>query len=105
MSVNPFDRVNLGYDGLFGPRTIFHHLQPDVPVGSMLTEDVKVPVLDLERVTWIESGTVAAVLIAVVWIMVKLWAAFQLPGRNTKDNGSRPGAVKETDAPTRRKRE
>lgn len=100
MSVNPFDRVNLGYDGLFGPRTIFHHLQPDIAEGSMLTEDVEVPVLDLEHVTWIESGTVAAVLIAVVWIIVKLWAAFQLPRINARDPRSRSGVV-----PTRRKRE
>ena len=105
MSVNPFDRVNLGYDGLFGPRTIFHHLQPDTLAGSMLTEEVEVPVLDLEHVTWIESGTVAAVLIAMVWIMVKLWAAFQLPRINARDNRSRSGAVIETGAPTRRKRE
>lgn len=105
MSVNPFDRVNLGYDGLFGPRTIFYHLQPDIPTGSMLTEHLEVPVLDLEHVTWIENGTVVVVLIAVVWVIVKLWAALQLPGRNHGDRRSRPGAVIETGAPTRRKQE
>ena len=31
MSVNPFDRVNLGYDGLFGARTMFYHLSPQKP--------------------------------------------------------------------------
>lgn len=105
MSVNPFDRLNLGYDGLFGPRTIFYHLQPDIPAGSVLTEHVEVPVLDLEHVTWIENGTVAAVLIAVVWVMLKLWAALQSPGRNQRDRRSRPGAMTEIDVPTLRKRE
>lgn len=105
MSVNPFDRVNLGYDGLFGPRTIFYHLQPDITAGSLLAEDVEVPVLDLEHVTWIESGTVAAVLIAVVWVMAKLWTAVQLPERNNRDTRSGSSAVIETEAPKRRKRE
>lgn len=102
MSVNPFDRVNLGYDGLFGPRTIFYHLQPDIPAGSMLTESMEVPVLDSRHVAWVENGTVAAVLIAVVWVMVRLWAALQLSERNQR---SRSGAVVETGAPMRQKQE
>lgn len=105
MSVNPFDRVNLGYDGLFGPRTIFYHLQSDVPAGSMLTEELEVPVLDLDHITWIENGTVVAVLIAVVWVMAKLWAALQLPSKHKTDGRGGPGGVIETGAPTRRKQE
>lgn len=105
MSVNPFDRVNLGYDGLFGPRTTFYHLQPDLPTGSMLAEHVEVPVLDLEHVGWIENGTVAAVLIAMIWVMVKLWGALQLPAVKDRDRKRRPGVLVETDTPGRRKLE
>ena len=105
MSVNPFDRVNLGYDGLFGPRTIFYHLQPDLPAGSMLTEKVDVPVLDLDYVTWIESGTMVALLIAVGWVMMKLWTALQFSGINRQDTKSRPDTVIERDACMRRKRQ
>ena len=105
MSVNPFDRIHLGYDGLFGPRTIFYHLQPDTSAGLTLTDDLEVPVLDLEHVTWIESGTVVAVLIAVVWVMLKLWAALRRPERNNRGTWSRPSTVIGADASTRRKRE
>lgn len=91
MSVNPFDRVNLGYDGLFGPRTIFYHLQPDLPVGSPLVARLNVPVLDSEHVAWIESGTVAAVLVAVVWVMVKLWGALDLDGGQERGRGKGKG--------------
>lgn len=105
MSVNPFDRVNLGYDGLFGPRTTFYHLQPDLPTGSMMMEHVEVPVLDSEHVGWIENGTVAAVLIAVVWVMVKLWGALQLPAGKDMDRKSGPGVTTEIDTPGRRKLE
>lgn len=48
-TVNPFDRVNLGYDGLFGPRTMFYHLEPLSSrglEGSRLVESLNVPVLD-----------------------------------------------------------
>jgi hypothetical protein len=105
MSVNPFDRVNLGYDGLFGPRTIFYHLQPALPAGSELVEHVEVPVLDWEHVDWIENGTVAAVLIAVVWLMGKLWGAMQLRVGTGQNKRSRADAITGIDAPGRQKLE
>ena len=73
MSVNPFDRVNLGYDGLFGPRTMFYHLEPDATgsAGS-LVERLPVPVLDLDRAGWVEQGTVAAVVMGALWVCWKL---------------------------------
>jgi hypothetical protein len=69
MNTNPFDRVNLGYDGLFGARTMFYHLQP-TNVGQRLVEDLKVPVLDMSesKVKWVESGTVAVVLLGFLWV-------------------------------------
>ncbi|KAI9784999.1 MAG: hypothetical protein M1839_001196 [Geoglossum umbratile] len=63
MSVNPFDRVNLGYDGLFGPKTMFYHLSPRPANSSrLLLETVSIPVLDLDKARTIEVGTMAAII-------------------------------------------
>lgn len=78
MNTNPFDRVNLGYDGLFGPRTMFYHLQP-ASGGESLLEEIQVPVLDLEgsKMKWVESGTVTTVVLGFVWVCLKLFAAIR----------------------------
>ncbi|PSK55771.1 hypothetical protein B9Z65_4649 [Elsinoe australis] len=55
MSVNPFDRVNLGYDGLFGPKTMFWHVLPSM--GKTLSVSLEVPVMNMERATTVESAT------------------------------------------------
>ena len=74
MSVNPFDRVNLGYDGLFGPKTMFYHLEPDVAgVTGRFVERLAVPVLDLDQTGWVQEGTVAAVVMGALWVCWKLW--------------------------------
>ena len=86
--VNPFDRVNLGYEGLFGGRTMFYHLDPAAHVvgrgeSGEKAEDAKgrlvqkllVPVLDTEG--WgaeaVEWATVVAVLVGFAWVVWKLW--------------------------------
>ena len=72
MNTNPFDRVNLGYDGLFGPRTMFYHLQP-ASGGESLLEEFEVPVLDLEAKTkWIRSATVTMIFLGFLWVCLKL---------------------------------
>ena len=77
MGASPFDRMHLGYESLFGPRTMFYHLTPQ-PRAAMhgkkisLVESVKVPVLDIERVGSVEVGTVAIVLFGVLWVVTKL---------------------------------
>ncbi|KAF2226533.1 PIG-X [Elsinoe ampelina] len=71
MNVNPFDKVNLGYDGLFGPKTLFYHVPP---TGATLTVEVEVPVLDLDGAGWVESGTGLVVLVGFAWVLWKLWA-------------------------------
>ena len=78
MNTNPFDRVNLGYDGLFGPRTMFYHLQP-ASGGKSLLEEIQVPVLDLEgsKMKWVESGTVTTVVLGFLWVCLKLFAAIR----------------------------
>ncbi|KAF2811037.1 PIG-X-domain-containing protein [Mytilinidion resinicola] len=70
MAVNPFDRVNLGYDGLFGPKTMFYHVPP-TDVGG-LVERIEVPVLDLDRAGYVEWGTVVAVVLGVAWVCWRL---------------------------------
>jgi hypothetical protein len=75
MSVNPFDRANLGWDGLFGPRTLFYQLQP---AGDRLVEDLDVPVLRLEggdglfQGKYIELGTCAVISLGFLWVLWKL---------------------------------
>jgi len=72
MSTNPFDRVNLGYEGLFGPKTLFYH----VPSRDReLVAEIEVPVLSVteEGARWVEYGTGVAVLLGFGWV---LWALF-----------------------------
>ncbi|KAL8944436.1 MAG: hypothetical protein Q9216_000487 [Gyalolechia sp. 2 TL-2023] len=76
MNVNPFDRVNLGYESLFGPRTMFYHLQPQPAVeGGRLMETVHVPVMDLQGTKWVESATMGVVAVGAVWVGWKLFRA------------------------------
>ncbi|KAI0180400.1 PIG-X-domain-containing protein [Hypoxylon sp. FL1284] len=70
---NPFDRVNLGYDGLFGPRTLFWHVDPKPNVGeNNLYHKIQVPVLDMAQSRLIGGGTSAAVLAGFLFIVWKL---------------------------------
>ncbi len=64
--INPFDRVNLGYDGLFGPKTMFYHLSPE---AERLISKVSVPVLDAEKTDYMEAGTAGVVLLGFVWVL------------------------------------
>ncbi|GAB7342649.1 hypothetical protein MBLNU457_g0808t1 [Dothideomycetes sp. NU457] len=81
MSTNPFDRVNLGYDGLFGPKTLFYH----VPSGDReLVAEIEVPVLSVSEqgARWVEYGTGLAVLAGFVWV---LWMLFRPVKAGTKE--------------------
>lgn len=91
--INPFDRVNLGYDGLFGPRTLFYHLSPSPPAlagdgnaDGSLVNTLNVPVLDLDRSRFVEVGTAIGVLVGfswVCWCLLGVW----------KGSGYRSGKV------------
>lgn len=77
MNTNPFDRVNLGFESLFGPRTMFYHLQPAQgnamsSVSGQLVETLQVPVLLQGWESYVESGTVGCVLFGVLWLIWKL---------------------------------
>ncbi|KAI9661664.1 MAG: protease B nonderepressible form [Bathelium mastoideum] len=75
---NPFDRTNVGFDGLFGPRTLFYHIPPLNGKGmaggerEMLVERVAMPVLSLDRAWYVEWGTLGAVVLGWVWLVWKL---------------------------------
>lgn len=77
MNTNPFDRMSLGYEGLFGPRTMFHHLtpQPAREHGS-LVELLQVPVLDVKQVEYVEMGTMIAIFLGTLWLVAKLIRIF-----------------------------
>lgn len=80
--VNPFDRVNLGYDGLFGARTMFYHLDPVVGDGGKLVSTLEVPVLNTEAAgsRWVESGTVVVVLLGWLWVVWKMTGGLRKGG-------------------------
>ncbi|PVI07591.1 PIG-X-domain-containing protein [Periconia macrospinosa] len=75
MSVNPFDRLHLGYEALFGPKTRFMHIPP-IGGGNGtggLVEWINVPVLDLRKSQWVELGTIGTVIVAFLGLC---WAIF-----------------------------
>lgn len=81
MGINPFDRVNLGWEGLFGPRTMFYQLHPASSAddgGDHLVEKLDVPVLQLNeeqglfRSKTIELGTVVVIVLGFAWVLWKL---------------------------------
>ncbi|CAI7676755.1 unnamed protein product [Penicillium pancosmium] len=75
MGKNPFDRINLGYDELFGPRTIFYQLHP---ASQHLVEELDVPVLKLKdgeglfQARNIELGTSVVIVLGFLWIIWRL---------------------------------
>jgi hypothetical protein len=83
--INPFDRVNLGYDGLFGPRTLFYHLSPkpwEEGANARLVSKLSVPVLDLEGAEkwYVRTGTAAVITVGFAWIVWRLWRVWQMGG-------------------------
>ncbi|KAF2823982.1 PIG-X-domain-containing protein [Ophiobolus disseminans] len=71
MAANPFDRVHLGYEALFGLKTRFMHVEPKTS-GGELVEWIDVPVLDLNKTGWVEWGTLGTVVLAfagLCWVL------------------------------------
>ncbi|KAK3368189.1 PIG-X [Podospora didyma] len=90
---NPFERVNLGYDGLFGPRTVFWHVDPhpqqqqqqqqqQEQKGSVVraTNTIRVPVLDLDKAQWVNVVTAITVLLGFGWVAWKLFSVYSRSG-------------------------
>ncbi len=72
MNVNPFDRVDLGYDGLFGPRTMFYHVSPKT--DSTCVETIQLPVMDTLGTRYVEVGTSTVIVMGFVWIWWRLFS-------------------------------
>lgn len=89
MAANPFDRANLGYEGLFGVKTRFMHVEPQAREGG-LVEWIDVPVLDTRKAGWVEKGTVGAVLAGFVGLC---WVLFR-GGKKEAKGGKEGGKVK-----------
>ena len=77
---NPFDKVNLGYDGLFGPRTVFWHVEPQPSRGDQLSNIIQVPVLDLDKGQWVNAGTTVVILVGFAMILWRLVSVYSRPG-------------------------
>ena len=104
MDKNPFDRVHLGWDELFTPKTTFYQLNPS-PLGSgssdgdstlqpKLVEQIQVPVLRIDdgvegtgQIKTIEFGTLLVVVFGFMWVLSKLGlvARSHGVGRNSTD--------------------
>ena len=75
LGFNPFDRTKLGWDGLFGPETMFYQLHPS---SEHLVEDLEVPVLQLEegkglfQARNIELITCAVISLGFLWVLWRL---------------------------------
>ncbi|OJJ96820.1 hypothetical protein ASPACDRAFT_15112, partial [Aspergillus aculeatus ATCC 16872] len=86
MHFNPFDRVNLGWEGLFAPQTIFYQVNPAAEQGR-LVEEISVPVLKengLFNSRTIEFGTVLAIVLGSLWVLWKLGAVMRSSGARTR---------------------
>ncbi|KAA8647635.1 hypothetical protein EYZ11_003232 [Aspergillus tanneri] len=93
MGRNPFDRVNLGWEGLFGPRTMFYQLHPshkDGPSSRRLVEDLEIPVLRLKEGSGIfqsksiELGTVVVIVLGLLWVLWKLGVVARSSGTGSQ---------------------
>lgn len=84
---NPFDRVRLGWDGLFEGDTLFYQVHPhprshshleNDGSGSRLVETIDVPVLDTGLVSsrTVEMGTVVVITLGFAWVLWKLGMSF-----------------------------
>ncbi|EGE79844.1 pbn1 [Blastomyces dermatitidis ATCC 18188] len=119
MAINPFDRVRLGWDGLFAPGTLFYQLHPDTAASTdgdahvhlgaergMMVEKIQVPVLRiddgndgglLDNVRSIEMVTLVVVVFGFLWVLRSL-------GRVVKEGGLGSGGGRR-DLRAREKRE
>lgn len=101
LSTNPFDRTNVGYDGLFDERTVFYQVNP-VPhravqsekralSGDSLVLNLPIPVLDTGKAKLVESLTMLVIVVGSLWIAWKLFK----PLREGKNEAARTDCKKD----------
>ncbi|KAF4621537.1 hypothetical protein G7Y89_g14539 [Cudoniella acicularis] len=91
--INPFDKVNLGYESLFGGRTMFYHLDPvpqttDGVEGGELINTLSVPVLDLGKSKYVEVGTAVVVTLGFAWVLWCLFGVWRREGYGSIKKGA-----------------
>ncbi|KAL2137332.1 hypothetical protein VTI74DRAFT_3272 [Chaetomium olivicolor] len=85
---NPFEKGRVGYDALFEEGTVFWHVEPRPADGSSrLVNEVRVPVLDLDRAGWVNAGTAAAVMLGFAWVVWKLLGVWWREGYGARAEG------------------
>lgn len=89
--MNPFDRTNIGYDGLFGPKTMFYHVSPEETATGRLVNTISVPVLDVDKSEWVEAGTASVVALGFLWVVWCLFGVWRKNGYGSL--ASAPAAV------------
>lgn len=96
MAVNPFDRIHLGYEGLFGLKTRFMAVPPAERGNGTgrLVEWIDVPVLDMRKAGWMESGTVGTVVLAFLGLCWVLFGGLS-GGKGKMEGGKGQGKKKE----------
>ena len=91
LGINPFDRVKLGWDEMFGPRTLFYQLHPN---SDRLVEELDVPVLQLKegggffQTSNIEMTTSVVIVLGFLWVLWRLVRVAWSSGLGS-DGGSR----------------
>jgi hypothetical protein len=88
---NPFEKAYLGYDGLFDAGTVFWYAKPQ-PADSgsrLLVSPVRVPVLDLDKASWVNTGTAVAVLLGFVWVVWKSVAVYLREGHGAREENDK----------------
>lgn len=71
LSVNPFDRKDLGFDRLFAARTQFYHFQPSGLSTRVM--GISIPFLSLEHATSVERLSMLGIIGGFLWICLALW--------------------------------
>jgi hypothetical protein len=92
-NTNPFDRANLGYDGLFGTKTMFYHVPPAPVMGETeegLLLGLEVPVLDAAKSGgWVGIATVGVVVVGFTWVVWKVLGGGAGSGKVAKKDGGK----------------
>ncbi len=73
---SPFDRANLGYDGLFAQGTTFWHVNPRPASGDRIVSSVTVPVLNEEAAQWVGIGTSVVIALGFAWVLWKCMSGY-----------------------------
>ncbi|KAG6007961.1 hypothetical protein E4U21_005322 [Claviceps maximensis] len=94
---NPFDRIHVGYDGLFNGSTVFWHVKPEPASGDRLMSSISVPVLNEQAAAWVGVGTAAVVAMGFAWVSWTLATVLWRSGyRGHEDGKGRGRETKET---------